>query len=386
MSLGKNDTIDGAPRPPYASSRRWAFCRRVPLGHAASLCYLVLILWTVQAFAITVSLSSSPPPEMIRPDHDVARVTLAVQHDGQPLPHGRVRVKVTAPPQPKLLSTDFPVVEATTLLELASDLRDGTFSFDYLFPIRGVYTFDVALQPVAGATEFSPTAIQKPWQLYESSAEIRNVWLLVLGLFFLGGVFGLVLARSAHAKNALVLTVILAPMVLGVRAEGIVSAQIETASKTQQVVRGENGWALQVDSTPAEGTVGKQVRFDMVLTQGGEVFAEATALSLELHHIEDDKSIFKTDILAPTGETSQRLQFFDGAPHRVMITAHPVNSNRAATSPLQATFEMEVNGIQPPMTVKLRTLALLIGVLIIGMVAGWFCPLRSKETGGAPIC
>jgi hypothetical protein len=297
-------------------------------------------------------------------------------------------VKVIAPPKPKLLSTDFPVVEATTLLDLTSDLRDGTFSFDYLFPIRGVYTFDVALQPVAGAPEFTPATVQQSWQLHESPVEIRNVWLLFLGLFCLGGVFGLVLSRSAHAKSALIITVILVPTALGMRAEGTVhTPHMQTeSSKTQHVVRGENGWALQVNSTPAQGTVGKQVRFDMVLTKEGEVYAEATELSLELYHIEDGKPIFKTALLTPTGETSQQLQFFDGAPHRVMITAHAAHPDRAAEKPLQAVFEMEVNGIHPPLGVKLRTLALLIGALTIGMVVGWFCPLGSKETGGAPIC
>lgn len=346
---------------------------------------LVWMLWIVQALAVTVSLSSSPPPDAIRPDYDIARVTLAVQHDGQPLNHGRVQVKVTAPPSPKLLSTDFPVVEDTALLELSSDLRDGTFSFDYLFPIRGVYTFDVALQPVAGSIPFAPTTIQMPWQLRENPSEIRNVWLMVLGLFLLGGVFGLMLARSARAKSALIMTVMLVITALGIRAEGTVQVQTET-SKTQQVVRGEHGWALQIESTPAQGTVGEPVQFDMALTKDGEVFAEATALSLELHHIEDDKSVFKTAILSPTGETSQRLQFFDGAPHRVVITAHPAHRDAGDIGPLQAVFDMEVNGIHPPLAVKLRTLALLIGVLTIGMVVGWFWPVSSKETGGAPIC
>ena len=361
--------------------------KRILLCRIASLFWcLVWLLWTVQAFAITVSLSSSPPPDTIRPDHDMAQVTLAVQHDGQPLNQGRVQVKVVAPAHPSLLSTDFPIVEATTLLELASDLRDGTFSFDYLFPIRGQYTFDVALQPAAGSTQFAPTAMQIPWQIHESPSEIRNAWLLVFGLFMLGGVFGVILARSAQAKSALLLTVVLVSTAMGMRAEGDVHHAPTQTSQTPHVVRGEHGWALQVDSTPAQATVGQQVQFDIVLTKDGEVFAEETELAVDLHHIEDDKSIFKTTILAPKGETSQRLQFFDGAPHRVMITAHPANRDRAAEPPLQAVFDMGVNGIHPPMAIKLRTLTLFIGVLTIGMVVGWFCPVRRKESGRASIC
>jgi hypothetical protein len=356
------------------------------LGRITGLLWcLVWCLWTAEAFAITVSLNSSPPPETIRPDHDMARVTVAVQHDGQPLHQGRIQVKVMAPPHPSLLSTDFPIVEATTLLELVSDLRDGTFSFDYLFPIRGQYTFDVALQPAAGATPFAPTAIQLPWQIHESPSEIRNAWLLVVGLFVLGGVFGVILSRSAQAKSALLLTVVLVSTAVGMRAEGDVHGPAHTA-ETQHVVRGEHGWALQVNSTPAYGTVGKEVRFDVRLTKDGEAFAEETGLAMELHHIEDDKPIFKTKILAPKGETSQRLQFFDGAPHRVMITAQPANPARTGEPPLQAAFDMEVNAIHPPMAVKLRTLALFIGVLTIGMVVGWFCPVRRKESGRASVC
>lgn len=372
--------MDGAPRPP-GSPCRWG---RV-WGASGNMWCLMLMLWVAPAAAITVSLSSVPPSHAIRPDTEMARVTLAAQRDGQPLSHGHVQVKVTAPPHRRLFSTDFPVVEATTLLELASDLRDGTFAFDYLFPIRGVYTFDVALSPVSGAPSTAPTTVQTSLQLHENPAEIRHAWLLMLGLFILGGVFGLVLARSAAAKSALLLTAILVSTVWVMRVEGNMRMQTK-AAQAQQVVRGENGWALSVTSTPTHGTVGQPVQFDIALTKDGNVFAEATQVSIDLHHIEDDKPIFKTRLYAPTGATAQRLQFFDGAPHRVAITAHAATPEQAAPTPLQVVFDMDVEGIHPPLAVQFRTLALLIGVLTMGMVVGWFVPVRSKETGVASIC
>jgi hypothetical protein len=123
-------------------------CQRISCYRLTSLWALVLVLWTVEALAVTVSLSSSPPPETIRPDNDMAQVTLAVQQDGQPVQQGQLQVKVTAPPHPRLLSTDFPIVEATTLLDLASELQDGKFSFDYLFTLSGVYSFEFSLKYV----------------------------------------------------------------------------------------------------------------------------------------------------------------------------------------------------------------------------------------------
>ena len=108
--------------------------------------------------------------------------------------------------------------------------------------------------------------------------------------------------------------------------------------------------------------MGQQVRFDIALTQDGAVYAESMALSLGLHHIEDDKSVFKTDLFSHLpAKTVQQLQFFDGAPHRVTDlgpTGH-ATGRAERTPPLQAVFDMEVHGVAPPMAVKLRTLGLL---------------------------
>ncbi len=356
-----------------------------------ALFWVVLWVWCLgfslslaAASAVTISLTSTPASDTIRPDADMAHVTLVAQQDGHPLSHGHVVVKVTAPSRPRWLSTDFPRVEGTTLLELASDLRDGAFSFDYLFPIRGEYGFNVAVQPRFGAPHVTPTTVQKTWQLRENPTEIRNAWLLIVSLFVLGGFFGIVLARSANAKNALLFMIALASVALVIRAECNVRVQAES-SPPQQVVNGAQGWTLQVDTTPAQGTVGEQVRFDIVLTKDGEVFQNETQMSIELHHIEDNQPIFKTAIYAPTGETSQQLQFFDGAPHQVMIAAQPASHVPVVQKPLQAIFQMDVQGLQPPLIVKLRTLALFIGVLTVGMVVGWFVPVKRKETDDASL-
>jgi hypothetical protein len=99
--------------------------------------------------------------------------------------------------------------------------------------------------------------------------------------------------------------------------------------------------------------------------------------------VEDDKAVFETTTRAPTGSSFQRLQFFDGAPHTVTVTAQPVGQEQM--TPLRAAFEMEVEGLQPPMAVKIRTLCLLIGILVVGMAAGFFLLGSSKERGVASV-
>src|SRR5262245_15073010 len=77
--------------------------------------------------AVTVTITSTPPLHDVRPDADLAHVTLHVWLNGTPLARGHIQVRVTAPPHPALLSTDFPIVEGTDLLALSSDIQDGVF-------------------------------------------------------------------------------------------------------------------------------------------------------------------------------------------------------------------------------------------------------------------
>jgi hypothetical protein len=153
-------------------------------------------------------------------------------------------------------------------------------------------------------------------------------------------------------------------------------------SNGQYVVHGEGGWLLNIRTTPTHATVGQLLQFDVVLSKDGTVFPEATQTTLLLHHVEDDKAVFETTTRAQTGASSQRFQFFDGAPHTVTISAQPVGQGQV---PLQAVFEMEVEGLHPPMAIKIRTLFILIGVLVIGMAAGFFLLGSSKERGVASV-
>lgn len=328
---------------------------------------------------LSLKITSTPPPQQIRPDTDYARVTLQVLHQGQPLSAGHLEVKLTAPGRKPWISTDFPMVEGTPLLSLASDLQDGALTFNYLFPIRGAYQVDATVSPVPGGPDFPTTTLQETLQLRENPAEVRNMWMLIGGLFCLGGVAGVLFARSAAAREALPSIALLA-VLIGL---GIIAPASMADLDGQHIVQGERGWLLDVRTMPAHATVGQLLQFDVVLSKDGAVFPEVTQTTLLLHHVEDGKAMFETTTHAPTGSSSQRFQFFDGAPHTVTITAQPVGQDQM--TPLQTVFEMEVAGLQPPMAVKIRTLCILIGVLVIGMAAGFFLLGSSKERGVASV-
>ena len=98
---------------------------------------------------------------------------------------------------------------------------------------------------------------------------------------------------------------------------------------------------------------------------------------------EDGKAIFQTTLHTQAGQPVPRLQFFAGAPHRVTVTARPVEGTGSEVAPLTLTMGLDVLALHPPMTVKLRLMALFLVILVSGIVIGFFSPIRLKEPRSA---
>jgi hypothetical protein len=270
------------------------------------------------------------------------------------------------------------MVEGTDLLGLDAEVQDGQFTFAYLFPIRGTYVFDLVISPLPDGPEFSPVNLRQTLHLRENPAEVRNAWLLVSGLFILGGIAGGILARSAAVREALGTTPVL--VLLGLCAHACLPGP--AAAQAQQEPPGvERGavWTLDVRPTPASATVGQLVQLAIVLSRNAQVFPHATRLAIEVRHVEDDTVVFQASPYAPHGRAVQRLQFFDGAPHTVTVTAYPADADNAPLTPLQAVVPINVAALHPPLAVKIRTLVLLLSVLVAGMMAGFFFAGRRRR-------
>lgn len=365
---------------------------------------LVAIVWCVSVWlrgfttglaadgAVTLEVTSTPPLEHLRPNHDLARVTLTPLLHGSPLSHGHLQVRLTAPPRTQVLSTGFPRVEGTLLLALDSDLIDGSVSLQYRFPIRGTYTLDLDMSPVPGGPVFQPTSLRKTVRIYEDPVVVRHAWLLIIGLFVLGGLTGVILSRSAAAQERLLSCGIVGPLVLlctvlaPVRAVAV-SAEHTTpgaaVTRGHQVVRGNNGWVLEVHASPVPATVGHMVQLAIDLRKDGELFPGLMEVALAVVNQEEAHTVLETHILARQGQSSQSLQCYDGAPHTVAVTVRPIGSLESGGAPLTTVLGLDVVALHPPMAVKLRMMALLLGVLVGGMVIGFFVPWRFKERAGA---
>jgi len=341
----------------------------------------------------TVEIASTPPVERLRPNADLAHVTFAPLLHGKPLSQGHLKLQLTAPPRTKVLSTGFPWVEGTPLLVLDSAFRDGTFTLQYLFPIRGTYTFDLEITPVPGSPAFPPARLRKTVHISEDPAVVRNAWLLVVGLFVLGGVAGVVFARSATARERLLSLAIvallglcggmLAPARTVAADTGQHTGTAADAAGVRQVVPGDAGWELEVHASPMPATVGRLVQLTVWLRQDGAVFPGPMEVSMAAVNQEHAETVLGAHIRAPQGQTSQSLQIYDGAPHTITVVARPVDGEATPVLPLTAVLSLDVVALHPPLAVQIRMMAILLGILVAGMVVGFCVPRTYREQAGA---
>ncbi|MHC0067266.1 hypothetical protein ACWATR_30880 [Nostoc sp. UIC 10890] len=71
-----------------------------------------------------------------------------------------------------------------------------------------------------------------------------------------------------------------------------------------------------------------------------------------------------------SGQLKWQQQFFDGAPHKIVVEVSPqANAERQFTQ-FQIQREIEVEGVAPPLFVRLIVLAYLTGILVIGLLIG----------------
>jgi hypothetical protein len=287
----------------------------------------------------------------------------------------------------KVLSTGFPWVEGSPLLILDSEFSDGTFTLQYLFPIRGIYTFDLEITSVPEGPAFPPTSLRKTVRISENPVVVRNAWLLIGGLLIFGGIIGTIFARSAAAREKRLSCAIVSILLLYCGALGPVNTvaahggHTEGASYTapeRQVIQGDDGWELEIHSSPMPAIVGHLVQLAIWLRKDGEVFPGMTKVMTAVTSLEKGQTVVETSILARQGHAAQSLQLYDGTPHTIAVTVRPVGSDARGWLLPTAVLNVDVVALPPPFAVQLRMLAMLVGVLVVGMVVGFCAPRMYK--------
>jgi len=296
---------------------------------------------------LKIYLKTTPTLGLLRPFAEPVNISLLVTHaDGRPVEQGRVAIVLDAPKSGAFMSTDFPVVEGSRLLELVLPLRQGRAGWKYLFPIRGDYRLSVS---VIGA-DGKPMAKNFVISIIENRAKWLWLGLFCVGLFLFGFAAGRIFTviPATVATSALLLSLGGFSTVNG--HDG--PSPVDKAASPPT--------ALEI----AGATVGKPTRLRWRAPDGGNVM---TLLSLTITHLEKGKTVFAMDRVPVAKQYLLDFHFPDGAEYRVNSLAEVPGQEPVRTVQL-----VSVTGVEPPLTAQMPALVFFLTLIALGLGVGRF--------------
>jgi 5-hydroxyisourate hydrolase-like protein (transthyretin family) len=352
-----------------------------------------------QASVPSVQLQTQPPLSQIIPDGEPVQVTLqAIDAVGQSLSDARFQLQLFAPAKTPWFTSDFPIVEGTTLLELDTLTPYGKLQFEQILPIRGDYWLKVRVAPsVAGVFEPFDRTLQ--FSVPENPLKFRNAAILVSilllagfgGGWIIGGDQTLQSGEVAPQKVRLLLSgvIVIAIAVLlyvNISAELISSHDHGTGTEVSPNIAVQRSLRdatrtpdleirLSGDQKATVGELANQTVQVLNLKTGkpeAGVTVKAQTISLE-----DNKQMFAYQGTTDTkGQLTWKEQFFDGAPYQVSVEAIFSDGK-----PMQVAHEVEVKEIEPPLYIRLISLIYFTAFFVIGLWSGFWLHRRFRLLG-----
>jgi hypothetical protein len=309
---------------------------------------------------INIYFKASPRLELLYPYSDPATMTILVTGtDGKPVAQGRVTVRLEAPKRGWFLSTDFPWVEGSRLLEMSLPLRQGRAEWKYLFPIRGEYRLSVEFTALDGRN----AAKIFPIEIRENKQKWFFLGIFSLALFVLGVMAGRIFtARTSRAGELTAGLVLLL---------GIFTAAIQIAGAQEAERGGQFGW-LEID--PA--IVGKPSKVRWRLAGDANAGNQPVLLTLTITHLEKTKTVFSVERQPVEREFGMDFQFTDGAEYRIAAIAYITGGQMIRTEQ-----NISVTGVKPPARAMIPAIGLFLGVITLGLAVGRWSRLVTSRAG-----
>ena len=297
---------------------------------------------------IQIYFKTSPQVEQLRPFGETATLALLVTTaDGRPVQQGWVVIGLEAPGPGHFFSTDFPVVEGSRLADLRLPLRGGKAEWKYLFPIRGEYRMSVDYITAEG------TQASKIFKF--GVRENRAKWIMlgsfISGLFILGFVAGRIFsARRLRLERSAGCLILWMSCFVAL-----------TASAAEQTV-GQGKYTGRLEIGPARVGQPTPVHWRLVADEGAPKLT--VALTLTITHLEKEQTVFAVEKILVRGEFSMNFHFTDGAQYKVLAVAD------AGRKSLRSEKTISVTAVEPPTRAMVPALALFLGVIMTGVMAG----------------
>ncbi|MBH8561293.1 hypothetical protein I8748_03730 [Nostoc sp. CENA67] len=367
-------------------------------GVISAVCIALSILYSLVGVSQTpvpkVQLSTNPPLERIlpfeaeaeKPESPVTLTLQAVDGENKPLKNALIHLTILTPPSNPWLTTDFPIVEGTKLLQMDAIAPDGKLEFQQILPIRGNYQLQVNVSPLV-ANAFAPyeqtlnLKVRENPVKYKYFAVIAAILLSVglLGGWIIGGQEELQQGEIAPQSVRLLLSTLTAIAIITLLFINI-SAEVAEAhgsghsSNTEAIapsVQKSQDLEVRIDGDK-NATVGKLANLAVQVKDAAtgkpinDVVLQVKAIALE-HNL----TVFTyKGVPDQEGKLTWLEQFFDGSPHKIEVEATPTSGSSRQFSPIKVAQSVEVEGIAPPIYIRLIGLFYFTAIVGIGMGVG----------------
>ena len=299
-----------------------------------------------------IKVQVSPDTTLLRPLKDSARITIDVDGSAETI-RGPVHlsVRLTAPASGAFVSSDFPLIEETRLIDMTMANVAGSLSWDYIFPIRGEYRLDVSATDQQGRRfERSLTL-----RVHENRAKVAFLAGFIAALFLLGLIAGRVFSAPAG-----VAAVLMALALYGAGPDHGLGADPG------------QGAALEGNLTVAPPRVGTPSVIRWRGTEPGSGKPVRATLTLRVVQLEKGKEVFALHRVPTDGTLDVAFQFTDASPHRVVAMA--TTQDRQGATEVARTVEVE--SATPPLGIRVWPVMLFLLVVLAGLAAGRFSKKR----------
>jgi hypothetical protein len=359
------------------------------LGFISAVCVTLSILYSFVGSSQTptsrVLLSTNPPLERIlpfeaeaeKPQSPVTLTLQAVDAAGKSLANAKISLQILTPPRNPWLTTDFPIVEGTKLLQMNATAPDGKLEIQQMLPIRGNYQLLVKVSPlVANAfTVYEQTLnlnVRENPIKYKYFVAIAAI-LLSLGLlggWVIGGQEELQQGEIAPQSvrlllSALTVVAIITLLVINISAEVAEAHGSEHYSSSTEAIApsSQKSQGLEIN---LEGD--KNATVEKLANLGLQVKDSATGQPIATEH---NLTVFNyKGITDEQGKLTWLEQFFDGSPHKIEVEATPLPGSSRQFAPVKVAQEVEVEAIAPPIYIRLIGLFYFTAFVGIGMAIG----------------
>ncbi|WP_375495348.1 hypothetical protein [uncultured Nostoc sp.] len=380
---------------------------------------IVLYAWIglSQSPQPSVRLTTNPPINQVQPLEAEATTVLGSGHynppvqlmlqafdaQGQSLKDAKIHLQLFTSPKNPWFTTDFPIVEGTKLLDIEGNAPTGQLQVQQTLPIRGTYQLQVAVTPLV-ANAFEPIQQTLTLTLPENPLKFRYFGILVVILLAVGLLGGWVIGgrqpiQPGEIAPQQVRLLLSGLIVVAIAALLLVNISAELAESHHTMSMPGMGEEVPPSGKPAKlqsqglymqlsgdegATVGQPARLQVSVsdTKTSQPVTDVV-LKLTTTQLENNWVAFAYEGTPDSnGKLAWEQEFFDGAPHSIVVEVAPLANATRQFQPFQVAENIPVEGVAPPMSVRLISLTYFTGIVVIGLLLGlWLRQRQTPRTG-----